>query len=1255
MAMVGFLGLVLLAIWVARLVWMFRLHDRVNQLERQDEARAGAIAVLESQVRELKQALEAASATRADVAPTTLAPPSLPPAPAKAIAAPQAPSVSIPAPTPRPAPAAAPPGAPPPTPAAAAPRILPPLPPPAAVRPVTAAPASQPVGPPAPPAPPTPPAPPSQPFDWEALVGVKLFSWVAGILMALAAIYFLGYSIQNGWLQPPVRMAIGIVVGIGLLVACELRVARRYAVTANAMDAAGIVILFSTFFASHALWGLIGALPTFVLLVLVTAVAVVLAIRRDSIFVALLGLVGGFSTPALLSTGQDNPVGLFGYLLLLNAGLAWVAYRKRWVVLAGLSLALTTLYQWGWVFRFLSADRLPLAGGIFLVFPVLAVAALAILGRDRASMDESDPTGWVAAPAGEVFRVLAGVNAALPLLFSIHMATVPAYGEHYGILFGFLFLVDAGLYAVARWRGPRALHTLGGASTVVVFLAWLAAAYAPGPTSAWPSVLSFVALFVVFYLACGLADRRRAVGADAGPDYSVYAAPLLLVVFPVLAANEPAFASPVLGFSVLFVLIGLIAAYAIYAEAGVVYFIATLFALATEAVWSGLHLEPERLLSALVIYGGFGLFYLGVPLAARRWRRTLRPEGLPGVLLLASIALLFFLSFGAVASAGLWGLAALLAVLNLALFTEGGSRRPALLAAGSILSWAVLLAWWLSGNLATQAIAAMIIVGGFSLLTLGGHLFAAAGTGSDAARRGGMAMALVGHLFLLFVAVEPSLSVPPWPMFGVLAVLDLAIGVAALYVRRAEVYFGAIVVTQAILIAWVVTTSVAPWPTVGAFAAGATAALALAWSYLATRRVDGPGRELFHATAAAGALLAQVLLIVAAFVPGAPAVGTLTSFHVALAVALLAFATLARLPLLTVAAVLPAWFATWSWQALHPEAAWWWAVLEFSTPLYLVFLAYPLAIGRWVERRIEPHLAAVLASASYFHVSRLALVAGGHGAVIGALPVAQAVLLGALLVGLLRLEAPGQRTLGRLALVAGAALAFITVAIPLQLEKEWVTIGWALEGAALAWLFTRIPHRGLFWSAVALFGAVFVRLALNPEVLAYQPRGSVRILNWYLYTYLLAAAAMFAGAAMLSKTDDRFNDELPRASSVLPGAATVLLFLLLNIEIADFFATGPTITFNLSAGLGQDLTYTLGWAVFAVLLLTAGIWRRSHVARLSAIGLLTVTVLKGFLHDTARLGGLYRVFSFVGLAVCLSLVAVVLQKFVLQRKRGETE
>ena len=268
------------------------------------------------------------------------------------------------------------------------------------------------------------------------------------------------------------------------------------------------------------------------------------------------------------------------------------------------------------------------------------------------------------------------------------------------------------------------------------------------------------------------------------------------------------------------------------------------------------------------------------------------------------------------------------------------------------------------------------------------------------------------------------------------------------------------------------------------------------------------------------------------------------------------------------------------------------------------------------------------------------------GSVIGILPITEALLTCLLLVQLLRLEPPGARALGRLALVAGTALAFVTVAIPLQLEKEWITIGWALEGAALAWLYGRIPHRGLFYASGGLMAAVFVRLALNPSVFEYQSRG-LRIWNWYLYTYLICAAALFAGGLFLSRVRESVPTGLRRVSSLLPAGGTILLFLLLNIEIADYYSGGPTITFNFSATLAQDLTYTLGWAVFALGLLGTGLVLRNRRGRVAALLLLVATILKCFLHDLGRLGGLYRVGSFVGLAVCLALVALLLQRFVL--------
>ena len=75
----------------------------------------------------------------------------------------------------------------------------------------------------------------------------------------------------------------------------------------------------------------------------------------------------------------------------------------------------------------------------------------------------------------------------------------------------------------------------------------------------------------------------------------------------------------------------------------------------------------------------------------------------------------------------------------------------------------------------------------------------------------------------------------------------------------------------------------------------------------------------------------------------------------------------------------------------------------------------------------------------------------------------------------------------QLALFGGAALFFITLIFPIQFDRQWITVGWALEGAALCWLFHRVPHPGLRLAGVGLLVVVFARLALNPAVLSYHP------------------------------------------------------------------------------------------------------------------------------------------------------------------------
>ena len=542
---------------------------------------------------------------------------------------------------------------------------------------------------------------------------------------------------------------------------------------------------------------------------------------------------------------------------------------------------------------------------MFLVFPVLIAVSRLVPPRDDA------------APAAR-FEHTATASALLPLLFALCFAWVPAFGERYILLFAYLFLLDVALAVIGALTKNVLLHGASALATVLVFAGWFPSAYG---TYAWPGILGFASLFVLFFLlapygaawlgARFLADPRP----PAGLSQVRVAAPLLLFVFPVVVFLEPSAASPLLVFSVMFVLLAAIAAVALTESVGALYFVAAFFAVVAEGVWSARYLAPERLHAALLLYGAFGLFHLGVPLVARRLQKPLEPGWSAPALLIASLALLLFLAAGPVAHLALWGMAILLAILNLGLFFDVRPGRVSWLAGlGMMFSWVVIAVWWATAMVASLLLPALAIVGGFAVLLIGGNLWAERQSTEASSARKAVYLGLVGHLFLLFVASQPALAVPPWPLLGVLFVLDLAILVAALYAKRAELHVSTVVASQLVLTVWVVTSHDRPWrgicplawPEVGLLASLGIAAMALVAIPLARRR--GAGRVLFSSAAAVALLGLQGVVAVAGASSAAPSFVWLVVVE---AVALLALAWIAA-------------EMTWDWLllvALAPYAA----------------------------------------------------------------------------------------------------------------------------------------------------------------------------------------------------------------------------------------------------------------------------------------------------------------------------------------------
>ncbi|HXG63903.1 MAG TPA: DUF2339 domain-containing protein [Blastocatellia bacterium] len=234
--------------------------------------------------------------------------------------------------------------------------------------------------------------------DLEARIGGNWFNRIGIIAICIGVGFFLKYAFENEWIGPSGRVAIGVAVGMLFLAGGE-RLRARYAGYAYGLSGGGILILYLSVFAAFAYYQLIEHWLAFLLMALVTTTAVLLAARYSAPAIAVLGLIGGFLTPILLSTGVDNQVGLFGYIALLDAGVLALAYSKQWRSLNYLAFAGTQLMFFGWFFEYYHEDKLRLTI-FFLTLFFLIFALLAVLHN----VVNCKPAGWL-----DLFLVL--INA----------------------------------------------------------------------------------------------------------------------------------------------------------------------------------------------------------------------------------------------------------------------------------------------------------------------------------------------------------------------------------------------------------------------------------------------------------------------------------------------------------------------------------------------------------------------------------------------------------------------------------------------------------------------------------------------------------------------------------------------------------------------------------------------------------------------------------------------------------------------------
>lgn len=332
-------------------------------------------------------------------------------------------------------------------------------------------------------------------LSFEQQFGARLPVWIGGVALALAGFFLVKYSIESGLLSPTVRVVLGVIFGAGLLYTAHwMRSKTAFSQDpriAQALAGAGIADLYVCIFAATNLYDILPAFIGFAGLAMVTALAVVLSLRYG-MPIALLGLVGGFLTPAMVSS--QNPQGplLFIYLYFVLTGLMVVIRRQRWWVLSLPTVLAALLWVCAWVFggHFTPGDSLYL--GLFL----LAISATVVITSRQHYEQES-------VHVHDLFTMTSILNY-LTMSGALLLIAVIASRAGFGVmewgLFGLLSLAGIGLaffnqklYGLVPW--------LSMAVNLVMLVVWRA------PDSSLFALT--ISLFAALYIISGYVLQSR--------------------------------------------------------------------------------------------------------------------------------------------------------------------------------------------------------------------------------------------------------------------------------------------------------------------------------------------------------------------------------------------------------------------------------------------------------------------------------------------------------------------------------------------------------------------------------------------------------------------------------------------------------------------------------------------------------------------------------------------------------------------------
>ncbi len=170
---------------------------------------------------------------------------------------------------------------------------------------------------------------PKKSINWERFIGENLFSKIGIGIIIIGVFIGVKYSIEHNLISPAMRLVLSYLVGAGLFVVGAM-LKKKYESFSAVLVSGAMTIFYFVTFIGYSVFNFFPQSLTFILMFLFTAFTVAASLNYNKVVIALIGLVGSYAVPFLLSDNSGRVSILFAYTAIINIGVLIISFYKQW-------------------------------------------------------------------------------------------------------------------------------------------------------------------------------------------------------------------------------------------------------------------------------------------------------------------------------------------------------------------------------------------------------------------------------------------------------------------------------------------------------------------------------------------------------------------------------------------------------------------------------------------------------------------------------------------------------------------------------------------------------------------------------------------------------------------------------------------------------------------------------------------------------------------------------------------------------------